>query len=86
MPGTVPRTVTDGITILGLSRKIGNANTSSDRKAGAFVYLQIFDAWNNPRTVPDGMTILGLPGKIGIANINFISITIIFLIFGILLE
>ena len=29
MPATVPRTVADGMTILGLPRKIGNANTTS---------------------------------------------------------
>ena len=32
MPASVHRTLADGMTILGLPRKIGNTNTSLDRK------------------------------------------------------
>ena len=38
MPATVPRTVADGMTILGLPRKIGNANTTSQANAWLFFY------------------------------------------------
>ena len=38
MPATVPRTVADGMTILGLPGKIGNANTTSQANAWLFFY------------------------------------------------
>ena len=44
MPATVHRTVADGMTIVALAVKIGNANTRKlDRNVGAFsCFLEIF--------------------------------------------
>ena len=36
MPASVPRTLADGMTILGLPRKIGNANTDLTQTNGVF--------------------------------------------------
>jgi hypothetical protein len=63
MPATVHRTVADGMTILGLPGKIGNANTKASYESRRF-----FAPENVRWTLSDGATIPGLPGKIGNAN------------------
>ena len=57
-PMTVHRTVTDGATILGLPRKTGNANTSLDRKIGAFCYTY----YNVGATLAVALELMGLSG------------------------
>ena len=61
MPASAPRTLADGMTILGLPGKIGNANIIIDLHTSGGLFMPA----SVPRTLADGMTILGLPGKIG---------------------
>ena len=42
MPASVHRTLSDGMTILGLPGKIGNANTGLHRNVEAFLILYLF--------------------------------------------
>ena len=58
------------MTILGLPRKIGNANTDLQLRLEVFSYIssKCSRCLQGPPDTCFGMTILGLPGKIGNAN------------------
>ena len=49
MPASVPRTLADGMTILGLPRKIDNTNIHRTRKC-AVSFLLIFGFWRKVST------------------------------------
>ena len=58
MPATVPRTVADGMTILGLPGKIGNANTINPVLwYGVFIILSIDACHCEPVTDVTGVAI-----------------------------